>query len=251
MSAAITSGSVGAVAGIVFASAALQRAVGFGFALLAVPLLAFVVPTKSAVIIVFLNGTLTCAWLTLRLHRDTEWSTVRQLGAGVLIGAPVGVVVLRLVSAGVLRLVLGVTIVTAATWIIVQTRVGRPRPARSRRLTTLTTGVISGVLNTALATNGPPLVYELRRSGFSDDRFRATISSVFLVSNVVGLPLLAAAGLVSAYDLEYAAVSLLPCVFGIAAGSWIGGRMATGHFVVAVDVLLLATGVLTVVKALT
>jgi uncharacterized membrane protein YfcA len=166
-------------------------------------------------------------------------------------GAPVGVVVLRVISAGVLRLVLGVTIVTAATWIIVQTRVGRARPARSHRLTTLTTGVISGVLNTSLATNGPPLVYELRRSGFSDDRFRATISSVFLISNVIGLPLLAAAGLVSVYDLEYAAVSLLPCVLGIAAGTWIGGRMATEHFVVAVDVLLLVTGILTVVKALT
>ena len=251
MSAAITMGSVGAVAGIIFASAVLQRAVGFGFALLAVPLLAFVMPTKSAVVIVFLNGTLTCAWLTLRLHRDAEWSTVRQLGAGVLIGTPVGVVVLRVISAGFLRLVLGVTIVTAATWIIVQTRVGRARPARLRRLTTLATGVISGVLNTALATNGPPLVYELRRSGFSDDRFRATISSVFLFSNIIGLPLLAVAGLVSAYDVEYAAVSLLPCILGIVAGSWIGGRMATEHFVVAVDVLLLATGVLTVVKALT
>jgi uncharacterized protein len=251
VSAAITSGSVSAVVGIVFASAVLQRAVGFGFALLAVPLLAFVVPTKSAVIIVFLNGTITCAWLALRLKRDTEWSTVRRLGAGVLLGAPVGVVVLRVISAGVLRLVLGVTIVTAAAWIIVQTRVGRARPAPSRPLTMLTTGVISGVLNTSLATNGPPLVYELRRSGFSDDRFRATISSVFFISNVIGLPLLAADGLVSTYDVEYAALSLLPCVLGIAAGSWIGGRMATEHFVIAVDVLLLVTGVLTVVKALT
>ncbi|HVC71566.1 MAG TPA: sulfite exporter TauE/SafE family protein [Acidimicrobiales bacterium] len=251
MSEAITLGSVGAVGSVVFASAILQRAVGFGFALLAVPLLAFVVPTKSAVVIVFLNGTLTCAWLTLRLHRDAEWSTVRQLGAGALIGAPVGVVVLRFISAGVLRLILGVTIVTAATWIIVLTRVGGARPAGSRRLTTFTTGVISGVLNTALATNGPPLVYELRRRGFSDDRFRATISSVFLISNVIGLPLLVVAGLVSAYDVAYAAVSLLPLILGIAAGSWIGRRMAPGHFIITVDALLLATGVLTVVKALT
>jgi uncharacterized membrane protein YfcA len=251
VSAVITLGSAGAVAGIVFGSAIVQRAVGFGFALLAVPLLALVVPTKSAVVIVFLNGTLTCAWLTLRLHRHAEWSTVRQLGAGALIGAPVGVVVLRVIPAGVLRLVLGLTIITAATWIIVQTRRANSRPARSRPLTTFTTGVVSGVLNTALATNGPPLVYELRRSGFSDDRFRATLSSVFLISNVIGLPLLAAAGLVTANDVQYAAISLLPCIFGIAVGSWFGGRMATGHFIVAVDALLLTTGILTVVKALT
>jgi uncharacterized protein len=251
LSAVITLGSASAVAGIVFGSSIVQRAVGFGFALLAVPLLAFVEPTKSAVVIVFLNGTLTCAWLTLRLHREAEWATVRQLGAGALIGAPIGVIVLRVISAGVLRLVLGFTIITAATWIIVQTRRANARPARSSRLTTLTTGVVSGVLNTALATNGPPLVYELRRSGFSDDRFRATLSSVFLISNVVGLPLLAAAGLVTANDLRYAAISLLPCIFGIAVGSWLGGRMATAHFALAVDALLLTTGILTVVKALT
>ncbi|MGH9016476.1 MAG: sulfite exporter TauE/SafE family protein [Acidimicrobiales bacterium] len=251
MSTAVTAGSAVAMAGIVFASALLQRAVGFGFALLAVPLLAFVVPTKSAVVIVFLNGTLTCAWLTLRLRRQAEWSVVRGLAVGVVIGAPFGVVVLRFVSAEVLRLVLGVTIVTAAVWIIVQARTGGAQAAASFRRTAIVTGIISGVLNTSFATNGPPLVYELRRRGLSDDRFRATISSVFLVSNIIGLPLLVAAGLVTVTDVEYAALSVLPCVLGIAAGARVGRRMATEHFVVAVDTLLLATGVLTVVRAVT
>ena len=68
-------------------------------------------------------------------------------------------------------------------------------------------GFVSGIINTSLATNGPPLVYELRRTGFHDDRFRATISAVFLLSNLVGLPLLALAGLITASDLALAAFS--------------------------------------------
>ena len=69
------------------------------------------------------------------------------------------------------------------------------------RFTTVSVGFISGVLSTSLATNGPPLVYELRRTGFHGDRFRATISAVFLFSNLIGLPLLALAGLITSCDL--------------------------------------------------
>ena len=237
------------VAGIVFAAATLQRAVGFGFALLAVPLMAFVVPTKSAVVIVFLDGTVISAWLAIRLRRRIDWSTTRRLGLGAVVGAPIGVVVLSLVSAVVLRLVLGVTTCLAAVWVIVSSRLVREQVV-PRRSTTFVLGLISGVINTSLATSGPPLVYELRRTGFRDDTFRATISSVFLLSNGIGLPLLAVAGLVTRFDLSLAATSFLPCLVGIVAGTWIGERMKPPHFVWAVDLLLLVTGVLTITKAL-
>lgn len=95
----ISVGTVSAVAGIVLVAAVLQRAVGFGFALLAVPLMAFVVPTKSAVIIVFLNGSVICAWLSLRLRREIERPTVRRLGLGAIVGAPIGVIILSVISA--------------------------------------------------------------------------------------------------------------------------------------------------------
>jgi uncharacterized protein len=246
----ITIGTVAAVAAVVFAAAALQRAVGFGFALFAVPLMAFVVPTKSAVIIVFLNGSVTSAWLAVRLRRWIQWSAVRVLGLGCILGAPVGVVILRVVSPTTLRLVLGITTCLAAMWIIVSSRLARRRHRAPRRPTTFVLGLASGVINTSLATSGPPLVYELRRSGLRDDRFRATISAVFVLSNIIGLPLLAAAGLVTGFDLGVGATSLVPCVLGIAVGAVISARMEPSHFVGAVDVLLLVTGALTITKAL-
>lgn len=246
----ISVGTVAAVAGIVFVAAALQRAVGFGFALLAVPLLAFVVPTKSAVVIVFLNGTVICAWLAVHLRQEIEWPTTRRLGLGAVVGAPIGVIILSIVSATTLRLVLGVTTCLAAVWIIVSSRLVAPQPVASHRSTTFAMGLVSGVINTSLATNGPPLVYELRRRGFHGDRFRATISAVFLLSNLIGLPLLALAGLVTAFDLALAASSFVPCMIGIALGSRISGRMEPSHFVLAVDLLLLATGLLTISKTI-
>ncbi|MGA8723896.1 MAG: sulfite exporter TauE/SafE family protein [Acidimicrobiales bacterium] len=238
------------VALIVFVAAALQRAIGFGFALLAVPLMAFVVPTKSAVVIVFLTGSVTSVWLALRLVHRIEWRTARRLGAGAVVGAPVGVVILSLVSAMSLRLVLGVTTSAAAVWIIVSSRRGSARPVEHKRSTTFGLGVASGVLNTSLATSGPPLVYELRRTGFHGDRFRGTISAVFVISNLIGLPLLALAGLITATDLALAVISVLPCVAGFLFGSRIARRMSPARFAWAVDALLLATGLVTIVKVL-
>jgi uncharacterized membrane protein YfcA len=245
-----TFGTVAAIAGIVFFSAVLQRAVGFGFALLAVPLATFVVPTKSAVVIVFLSGWVTSLWLAVRLRHWIEWSTARRLAIGCVVGAPAGVVILSVVPPTALRFVLGVTTCLAALWIIVSSRVFRRERVVVHGATTFALGLVSGVINTSLATSGPPLVYALRRSGLRDDRFRATISLVFVYSNVIGLPLLIAAGLVTSFDINVAATALVPCILGMAAGSLLGAVMRSTHFVWAVDVLLLATGVLTITKAL-
>jgi uncharacterized membrane protein YfcA len=243
-------GTAAAIAVIVLVAATLQRAVGFGFALLAVPLMAFVVPTKSAVVIVFLTGATTSFWLAVRLVHRIEWRTAGRLGAGAVLGAPVGVVILSLASSTTLRLVLGVTTSVAAVWIIVSSRRMRARPVEHRRSTTFGLGLASGVLNTSLATSGPPLVYELRATGFHGDRFRATISAVFAISNLIGLPLLLLAGLITADDLAYAAISIPLCVAGFLLGGRLAVRMTPSRFAWAVDLLLLATGLVTIAKVL-
>lgn len=235
---------------IVLAGSLLQRAVGFGVALLGVPLLAFVIATKSAVIVIFLIGSLTSLWVAVRLWSWIDWSMSRRLGAGAIAGAPVGVVVLAVVPAETLRLVLGLTTCAAALWILLSSRNVDTRPVVPGKTSTFAIGLVSGVVNTSLATNGPPLVYQLRRCGFRDNRFRATISAVFVVSNLVGLPLLATAGLISGADVALATTMLIPCLVGIAIGGWVGSRMNPAHFVLSVDLLLLATGILTIVKAM-
>lgn len=244
----LTLDTVAAVSGVILVAAALQRTVGFGGALLAVPLMTFVVPTKSAVVIAFLIGTVTSTWLLLRLWSQVEWRTTRLLGVGTIVGAPLGVVILSVVSAVALRLSLGVVVCIAAAWIILSSR-WSDRPAAPNSFRTIAMGVASGVLSTSLATNGPPLVYELRRTGFADNRFRATISAAFMISELIGLPLLAAAGLITRFDIALTGTSLVASVIGIALGSWISERMQTVHFIWAADLLLLATGAITIARA--
>lgn len=245
----LTVGTIAAVSVIALVAATLQRAMGFGNALLVVPLMAFVVPTKSAVVIAFLNGLVITGWILYHYWAEVDWPTTRLLGGGTVVGAPVGVIILSVVSAMALRLTLGIVTCVAAVWIIVSSRwLNRPTTRYAPR--TIAMGVVSGVLSTSLATNGPPLVYELRQSGFKDDRFRATISAAFMISNVIGLPLLVLAGLVSAFDMALAAISLVACILGTTFGSWISARMETSQFIWAADLLLLATGAITISRVI-
>lgn len=245
----LTLATVLVVSGIVLVATVMQRVVGFGDALLAVPLMTLVIPAKSAVVVALLMGTVTTAWLLFRCWAHVEWRTTRLFGAGIAAGAPMGVVILSLISAVMLRVTVGVVVCIAAAWIIISSRwlnrFGAPRTSR-----TLALGLASGILSTSVATSGPPLVYELRRMGFVDDRFRGTISGAFMISGAVGLPLLAVAGLISAPDLGLAGASLAACAVGIYLGSWICGRMQTVHFVWVADLLLLATGAVTIAKAI-
>ena len=246
----INLGTVTATVAICFASAVLQRSVGFGYALFAVPLMAFVLPTKSAVVVIFLAGSTLSVWLAVRLRAEIVWAAARSLGVGTILGAPIGVIVLRGVSAATLRLFLGVTICVAALWVIASARWATRQRAGLSLSSTVALGVAGGVLNTSLATSGPPLVFALRQTGFHGDGFRATISAVFVVANLIGLPLLAVAGLITAFDLQLAAVSLVPSALGMAVGALVGARMSSVHFTWAVDLLLLTTGVITITRAL-
>ena len=111
----------------------LQRTVGFGFALLAVPLLTFAVPAKAAVVIALINGTVTSTWLLIHLHHRVEPEAARRLGIGAVLGAPVGVLVLRVIAPDSLRLLVGVTTCVAAVWIIGSSRLGRAEPDAGAR----------------------------------------------------------------------------------------------------------------------
>ena len=76
-------------------AAAVQMASGFGFALVATPLLAVAVGAHDAVLLTLLSAVVFNAWQAYegRRHRDTD--VVLRLLAGAVVGMPAGYVVYR------------------------------------------------------------------------------------------------------------------------------------------------------------
>ncbi len=240
--------AVVAVAAIVLLSAVLQAALGFGFALIAVPLLMLVLPPKTAVICVFLLASVASV-LTLRAARaEVKVAEARRLSIGAVAAMPLGVVLLLSAPSLVLRLMLGLVTIAAALWMLF----GHEAPLEGHQPSAAlgyVTGAISGVLNTSLSTNGPPLVVYLRHRGLGPEAFRSTISVVFTVSNLVGLIMLGVGGAIHRDAVVLALVSGPFNIVGWALGNALAKRLAPHHFDRVVDVALLLSGVVVLLRA--
>ncbi|NCZ70606.1 MAG: sulfite exporter TauE/SafE family protein, partial [Actinobacteria bacterium] len=173
----MTVGETLAVLGAVLVASTTQVTVGFGFALLAVPLMSLAVPTHDAVIISTILGLLTSSFQAHHGRRDTDRTLVRRLILSSCVGIPMGLLLFQRVDERVLRGVLGASVLGAVVFLMSR------RPVRSSVGLDWVCGVLSGALASSLSTNGPPLVFVLQARELPMSVFRPTINTVFTAIN--------------------------------------------------------------------
>lgn len=234
-------GVVVVVAGASFVS----KLSGFGFGLVVVPVMSLFLGPQDAVIIATLLGlvtTLNQAWVE-RAHADVR--LVRRLFLSACAGMPFGLLVFLFVPEKGLRVVLGVVVVFAAFLLARGFQL-----VDSSRRTETALGFVSGVLNTSVSTNGPPLVFLLHARGYEPREFRGTISRVFLYSNVVSISLFVSAGKVH----SAAALTSVVAAPTILVMQWVGTKVQPhihgNRFRVLVLSLLFLSGASAVLAAL-
>lgn len=201
--------------GIVLLSAVAQAVSGFGFALLAVPLLAATTDARTAVIVASLASLGLNLTAVARERAHVRWRTANLVTAAAVVGMPAGLLILvfapgRLLTGLIAAVVLGCTLLV---W----------REARFRTGTGAVgaVGVLVGVLTTSTGTNGPPLVAALHALGYDPRTFRATLATTFASTGVIGLAGFLVSGQVSALALRIAAIAL-PAVL---LGWWLGNQI--------------------------
>ena len=208
------------VAAVVLAAAVLQSVSGFGFALISVPLLAMLIGAKDAVAAASLFS-LSSAFVQFgRTRRSVRWPVAGRLTAGAMAGMPLGLVILLAVDEQVLR-----GLIAVAVLVMVAVLATGIRPRGEGALLDIGAGFVSGVLNTSVSTNGPPLVLALQTREFKPPEFRATISATFVASNVVGVALFAVSGRYTADALTASVIGIPTLVIG-----WVLGARVARHF---------------------
>ena len=232
-----------------FVAGFFQSAAGFGFALFAVPVGALVATPRDVIVMVFLSSCVISLALTRTQREFIVWPEARRLSIGAVLAMPLGVWLLKTGSANSLRLGLGVCTVAAALWSLVMSRRIK-RPWIDSRLFGGFVGALSGVLNTSLATNGPPLVIYLQGRRLTPEQFRATISMVFSISNAVGLVMLLGGNAIRMVDVELFAVTLGASIMGTYVGLRASKKIPTHLFGVLVNGMLLLGGLTALLRSL-
>jgi uncharacterized protein len=188
-----------AAAGAVLTGAALQSAVGFGFALVAAPLLYAAAPSPEQALGLMIVLGMEVNLLTLVAERrrpEPVWGDVVPVVAWSLPGALAGVAVLRALDDVALQVLVtaGVLATLAVNLRAAETRRRRSpapaTPAAPASWARPAAGVASGALGTSTSASGPPVVLLLLARGLRPDVLRDT-----LTASLLGLGLVAAVAL--------------------------------------------------------
>jgi uncharacterized membrane protein YfcA len=200
----------------VITTAAFGQAVsGFGFSLVAVPLLAMIVGPQPAVVAATMVSLCLNAVTAYGHRQHVDRPASRRLLVSLLVGLPLGVLALRLLPSG--ALVATIALVTMGCTVVVW-RGWRIAPGGwSLR----GAGVLSGVLTTATATNGPPLVAALQAMKLEPRAFRATLALLFTAVSPVAIAGFALSGLLTPATALVAGVGLPAALLG----GWTGNRV--------------------------
>jgi uncharacterized protein len=241
----VTTAQLIVVGSAVFVAAMMQIVAGFGFALLGVPLMTLAIEPKLAVVVSALTGILVTTWQAIRSRADADRLLVRRLTIAAYVGMPFGLLVFITVDDNVLRLLLGIAVLIAVVMLALRVNLHHAGPRLD-----YTAGFISGVLNTSLSTNGPPLVFALQARQLSAVSFRATITAVFALSNILGLSLFIASGRITRDGLVASAITIPAMVLGQAVGYPIRKHVHGERFRWLVLVLMTGAAVSSIVNAI-
>jgi uncharacterized membrane protein YfcA len=211
------------VLAVVFIATLIRSTLGFGEALVAVPLLALRFPISIAAPLAVLVSVAMAGIIALQDWRHVQLRSATGLILAALPGIPVGILLLAKGDEHMVKLILGLFIIGFSIYSLAAKITPHLRRDHPRWL--FGCGFLSGVLGGAYGMNGPPLaVYgALRR--WAPQHFRATLQGYFLVASLVGLGGYWALGIWSGTVTRYFLLSLPAVVIAILIGRSMNRQM--------------------------
>lgn len=188
---------------------------GFGLAILLVPVLGLAIPPAEAVVVGNWLGFLISFMHVRKQISHTERSAWIIAGTA-LVMIPLGVLALGAVGVPMARLLIALIALAAFIAVILP-----PKPHHvPGRAETLATGIASGLLTGFAGMPGPPVVPFYLRRGLDPATARASMMSIFLVTQGAGVAIAVVMGAANWRELGIA-LALYPLVV---VGNWAGSR---------------------------
>jgi uncharacterized protein len=215
------------VVAVLFVAAFIRSALGFGDAVVAMPLLAAALGLRTATPLVAFVGPTISLLILAKEWRKIEFHAAGRLIAATLLGIPVGIYGLARLPETPLKIALGALILLYGLFGLARPGV---RIEREARPVPWLVGWTAGVLGGAYNTNGPPVVAYGMLRGWPAESFRATLQGYFLPT---GLAILAGHGLAGLWTgpvLKAYAYSLPAIVLGVVLGGLLNKKLPRALF---------------------
>ncbi|MFK0095612.1 sulfite exporter TauE/SafE family protein [Pseudomonas sp. NPDC090592] len=204
----------------VFVAAFARGFAGFGFTLLSIMSLSFVLPLKTIVPAMVILEIAAGIKLLPAIWRHVHWRSIRVLVMSSVAATPIGAYLLAKIPGETVKVVLAV--LTMACCLVLIS--GYKLQKMPSTLQTAATGAGAGLLNGSLGLGGPPVIVFFLGSPLALEAGRASIIAAFLAMDVAALPAFWMLDLFTVQALQLGVMSLPVLVVGV----WCGSRMVAG-----------------------
>jgi len=232
-----------AVGAILSISTFVRGTLGFGNALLAMPLLALMLGIRVATPLVALSSFTIAMLMLLGNWRDVELQSAWRLVIASFLGIPLGLWLLQGAPEALVKGLLGVVLVLFGLFNLTTLRL----PRLTWKPAAFAFGFMAGVLGGAYNTNGPPIIIYGVLTRWTPEQMRATLQGYFLPAGILILAGHGLAGLWTPEVLRFYMLTLPLVVLALLAGIRLSRKLPPGRFDKLVYGALVFMGVLLIV----
>jgi uncharacterized membrane protein YfcA len=223
---------------IIFCAGLAQGSTAFGYGLLALPLLLYLMPMKTAVSVIAITGLFLGIQLVWSERKNIILAKIVFLIVFGVIGAFAGTYMLVFLNTGLLKIAAGILIVITS----ISLALGCKISIKSERFSQIIVGILSGLMQGSLSLGGPPVILFYTNQGVRKNVFRANISIFLSVLIIFTILFQTLAGITTMLSLKYSAVFILAAVAGNFLGIKLCSKMSDELFRKVVIVLIGISG---------
>jgi uncharacterized protein len=232
------------IVAVIFIATLIRSTIGFGDALIAVPIISLYVGLPVATALSALTSVVVAIMVSLTQWRTIAIRAILPFIAAAIVGIPVGVVLLRNVPSRITLSVLGGFLILFGLYRLLSPKV----PETKNPLWTYLLGFLGGILGAAYNTHGPPVALYGTLRRWSPETYRSTLQGYFLVTLIFILLGHFVAGLWTVRLGRLFLICLPAVVVATLLGGWLNKRIPVKQFERAVHIALVALGVMLIIR---
>lgn len=204
---------------VILLSSVIKGITGFGFALLAIPILSIMFPINLLIPSMVLFNLITSVMMLFQFKEKIRVYYIVPMIVASLAGIPIGIYMLTYLSTDFLKILTSFAIILFSVKMLTGVKLAK----RNIHKPIFFAGFLSGILTSSISIGGPPLAIAMDRKGYSKDKFRGIFIWFMVFTSIFTTFAFYHKGLITNDTLKFTALSL-PLLF---IGSNLGVKIAT------------------------
>jgi len=199
---------------IIFTAAIVRGFNGFGFSAISVSGLSFILPPIEIVPIILLLEVFVSIFMIPYIWNKIDWKFVIQILIGIIIGSPIGLLLLKYLSPQITHLIICLVVIFFSLLLMR----GYVNLKINNLFSKIATGIISGVVNGFSTLGGLPVALFLLLTSIQPAVIRGSLAALFFLTDIYAFTLSFFSGIIDMITIYRVLSIILVLPFGIYIG---------------------------------